>query len=79
VVSPTADDLLTAVSSAVLMQIGDHVIHKRRVLVLLGHEPMSVPDRRAEVQDPATGERFSVPLDELRPTDPGAEGFDPAA
>jgi hypothetical protein len=61
------------------MQIGDHVIHKRRVLVLLGHEPMSVPDRRAEVQDPATGERFYVPLDELRPADPGAEGFDPAA
>jgi hypothetical protein len=47
--------------------------------VLLGHEPMSVPDRRAEVEDPATGERFHVPLDELRPADPDAEGFDPAA
>jgi hypothetical protein len=61
------------------MQIGDHVIHQGRVLVLLGHDPMSVPDRRAEVQDPATGERFHVPLDDLRPADPGAEGFDPAA
>ncbi len=40
---------------------------------------MSVPERRAEVADPETGERFSVPLDDLRPADPGAEGFDPAA
>jgi hypothetical protein len=73
------DERITAVSSAVLMRIGDHVIHQGRVLVLLGHEPMSVPDRRAEVEDPATGERFHVPLDELRPADPDAEGFDPAA
>jgi hypothetical protein len=74
-----ADALLTAVSSAVLMRIGDKVIHQGRVLVLLGHDPMSVPDRRAEVEDPATGERFYVPLDDLRPAEPGAEGFDPAA
>ena len=40
---------------------------------------MSVPDRRAEVADPATGERFSVPLDELRPVEPDHEGFDSAA
>jgi hypothetical protein len=61
------------------MRIGDKVIHQGRVLVLLGHDPMSVPDRRAEVEDPATGERVFVPLDELRPADPDAEGFDPAA
>jgi hypothetical protein len=61
------------------MRIGDHVIHQGRVLVLLGHDPMSVPDRQATVEDPLTGEQFSVPLDELRPADPGAEGFDPAA
>jgi hypothetical protein len=61
------------------MRIGDKVIHQGRVLVLLGHDPMSVPDRRAEVQDPVTGERFHVPLDELREADPGAEGFDPSA
>jgi hypothetical protein len=61
------------------MRIGDQVIHHGRVLVLLGHDPMSVPDRRAEVEDPATGERFHVPLDELRPAEPGVEGFDPAA
>jgi hypothetical protein len=74
-----ADGLLTAVSSAVLMRIGDKVIYQGRVLVLLGHDPMSVPDRRAEVEDPATGERLYVPLDDLRPAEPDAEGFDPAA
>jgi len=37
---------------------------------------MSMPERRAQVEDPQTGERFSVPLRELeeRPTEP--EGFD---
>jgi hypothetical protein len=61
------------------MRIGERVIHQGRVLVLLGHDPMSVPDRRAQVEDPATGERFLVLLDDLRPADLGAEGFDPAA
>jgi len=74
-----ADELATAVSSAVLMQIGDRVIHDGRVLVLLGHDPMSVPDRVAEVADPATGERFTVPLDDLLPAAPDDEGFDSAA
>jgi hypothetical protein len=49
------------------MRIGDFVIHNGRLLVLLGHDPMSVPDRRAQVEDAATGERLVVPLDELRP------------
>jgi hypothetical protein len=61
------------------MRIGERVIHQGRVLVLLGHDPMSVPDRRAQVEDPITGERFHVLLDDLRPADQGAEGFDPAA
>ncbi len=61
------------------MRIGDNVIHQGRVLVLLGHDPMSVPDRLAEVVDPATGERFIVPLDELEPAPPEPEGFGPAA
>jgi hypothetical protein len=61
------------------MRIGERVIHQGRVLVLLGHDPMSVPDRRAQVEDPITGERFFVLLDDLRPADQGAEGFDPAA
>lgn len=61
------------------MRIGDKVIHQGRVLVLLGHDPMSVPDRRAEVVDPDSGERFVVPLDELEPAAPEPEGFSPAA
>ena len=58
------------------MRIGDEVIYHGRVLVLRGLEPMSVPSRRAEVEDPVTGERLVVPLDELEPSPPG---FDPAA
>jgi len=53
------------------MQIGDEVLFHGRILRLLGHEPMSVPDRRAQVEDPQTGERFEVPYDELEP----APGF----
>jgi hypothetical protein len=59
------------------MRIGDEVIYHGRVLVLRGMEPMSVPARRAEVEDPVTRERFVVPLDELEPAPP--PGFDSAA
>jgi hypothetical protein len=79
VVRPSADGLFTAVSSAVLMRIGDQVIYQGRVFVLLGHDPMSVTGRRAEVADVATGERRFVPLDELEPAPPEPEGFSPAA
>jgi hypothetical protein len=61
------------------MRIGDKVIYAGRVLVLLGHDPMSVTDRRAEVADPHTGERLLVPLDELDDAPPEPEGFTPAA
>lgn len=61
------------------MQIGDQVSFHGRVLVLLGHDPMSVPDKRAQVADPESGERFSAPLDELLPADPGPQGFGRAA
>lgn len=63
--------------STAAMQIGDEVIYHGRVLVLRGLEPMSVPLRRAEVEDPGTRERLVVPLDELEPAPPS--GFDPAA
>ena len=59
------------------LRIGDEVIYHGRVLVLRGLEPMSVPARRAEVEDPVTGEQLVVPLDELEPASP--PGFDPAA
>ena len=61
------------------MRIGDQVIYHGRILVLLGHDPMSVTDRRAEVEDPQTGERFAVLLDELGPAPLEPEGFSPAA
>jgi hypothetical protein len=79
VVFSPADALTTTVSSAVLMRIGDQVSYHARVLVLLGHDPMSVTGRRAQVEDPQTGERFSVPFDELEPVSPEPEGFGPAA
>ena len=55
------------------MQIGDRVTHHGRVLVLVGLEPMSVPNRRAQVEDPATGERFEVAYDELEELPPQRE------
>jgi hypothetical protein len=61
------------------MQIGDAVIHRGRVVRLLGHEPLRGPDRRAQVEDPATGERFEVAYDELEEAGPSLQGFDPAA
>ena len=48
------------------MNIGDLVIHDGRSCYLRGLEPMSVPDRRAELEDSRTGERLLVPLAEVR-------------
>ena len=61
------------------MEIGGNVTYHGRVLVLLGHDPMSVPERYAQVEDPETGERFDVRYDELEPVRTDAQGFDPAA
>jgi hypothetical protein len=61
------------------MRIGDQVIYQGRVFVLLGHDPMSVAGRRAEVADPLTGERLTVPFDELEPGPSEPEGSSPAA
>lgn len=55
------------------MRIGDVVLHNGRPVVLLGVEPMSVPERRARVRDVATGEEHDVPYDELAE----AEGLRP--
>jgi hypothetical protein len=57
------------------MEIGDEVLFRGRVVRLLGHDPMSVPNRRAQVLDPATGEELLVPYDELEE----AQGFGPEA
>jgi hypothetical protein len=61
------------------MRIGDKVNYHGIVLVLVGHEPMSVPERRAQVEDPVSGERFNVAYDEREEMLPAPQGFDPAA
>ena len=47
------------------MEIGDLVTYNAKSYVLRGLEPMSVPDRRAEIEDPDTGESLSVPFTQL--------------
>ena len=55
------------------MRIGDLVTYQGTQYVLRGLDPMSVPDRQAELEDPATGERLRVPLSEVQeaPGEPG--------
>jgi hypothetical protein len=43
------------------MEIGDTLIYDGRTYVLVGLEPMSVPDRKADLRDVETGETVSVP------------------
>jgi len=52
------------------MEIGDLVTYQGRAYVLRGLEPMSVPNRRAELEDPETGEVVVVPLAEVSAQDP---------
>jgi hypothetical protein len=54
------------------MEIGDLVIYQDRAYVLRGLEPMSVPERRAELEDPETGSRLTVPFEEV--SDPPTAG-----
>jgi hypothetical protein len=42
------------------MRIGDHFTLDGRLFVLVGLDPMGVAERRAELEDPATGERLFV-------------------
>jgi hypothetical protein len=57
------------------MNIGDILIHRGRAVVLLGLEPMSVPDRLATVRDVETGDVSNVRVDELE----AGEGVPPTA
>ena len=52
------------------MKIGDLVTYQGRADVLRGLEPMSMPNRRAELEDPDSGEVIAAPLDEVSPQDP---------
>jgi hypothetical protein len=73
---PQTDPLDGGHSPTAAMEIGDDVNYRGRVLVLLGHDPMSVPDRHAQVADRETGERFDVLYDELEPLPASTHGFD---
>jgi hypothetical protein len=61
---------LTASSAPAAVEIGDLVTYQGRAYVLCGLDPMSVPDRRAELEDPQTGEVIFVPLAEVSGPDP---------
>jgi hypothetical protein len=52
------------------MEIGDLVTYQGCAYVLRGLDPMGVPDRRVELEDPESGEHISVPLAEVSPPDP---------
>jgi hypothetical protein len=57
------------------MKIGDTVIWDGRRVVLLGVEPMSVPDRLARVRDEESDDVRDVPYAEL--AEPGSFGPNP--
>lgn len=48
------------------MKIGDLVIYRDKLYRLLGLDPMSLDDRRAQIEDPDTGEVLHVPVEEVR-------------
>jgi hypothetical protein len=62
--------LVAALNSAAAMEIGDLVTYQGRAYVLRGLEPMSMPNRRAELEDPESGEVVVVPLAEVSQQDP---------
>ena len=53
------------------MKIGDLVLHDGRRYYLRGLDPMSVPDRKAILEDALTGEAHMVPIDQIEPLPPG--------
>ena len=61
---------LAAFIPTAAMKIGDLVTYQGRAYVLRGLEPMSMPNRRAELEDPESGEVIVVPLAEVSPQDP---------
>ncbi len=58
------------------MEIGDLVSHNGRACYLRGLDPMSIPERRAHLEDARSGERFTAPLDEVRELAPDVIAHD---
>jgi hypothetical protein len=48
------------------MRIGETVLYEDQEFILRGVDPMSVENRKAELEDPRTGEIFRMPLDEVK-------------
>ena len=57
--------------SSAAMKIGDPVLHQGRRYYLRGLDPMSVPNRRAMLEDAQTGEETTAPVAEVEPCPPG--------
>ena len=47
--------------------MGDPVTYQGRRYVLRGLDPMGVPNRLADLEDPRTREKIRVPVADLRP------------
>ena len=56
------------------MVIGEVLTYTGRTYVLLGLEPMSVPDRKAELRDTETGDSVSIPYALLAQSSEGFNG-----
>jgi hypothetical protein len=54
------------------MELGDLVIYCGRTCYLRGLEPMSLPERLADLEDATTGDRLSAPLEQVAPAWPDA-------
>jgi hypothetical protein len=54
-----------ALRAVAAMRIGDPVLYDGKLYVLRGVEPMSVDERKAEIEDPDTGKRLRVLWDEI--------------
>ena len=59
-----------SVISTAAMNIGDLVLYQGRLHYLRGLDPMSVPDRRAVLEDAETGEEITAPIAELESPPP---------
>ena len=54
-----------ALRAFAVMRIGDLVLYDGKLYVLRGVEPMSVDQRKADLEDPDTGKRVRAPWDEI--------------
>ena len=52
------------------MELGSLVSYGGRTYYLRGLDPMSVADRRADLEDAETGERLQAPLSAVEPSGP---------